>query len=88
MFWVAIVGLNVLVNSLNEFVDAFEDSSPNPLLGDLGEPAFNLIEPRPAGWREMQVVTRMPLEPGRDLRGFVRRVVGKRAVNPMVPNLF
>ena len=63
--------LDIFVNSLNQFLDSFEKYLPNPLISGFNEPAFVLVEPRPAGWREMQVVTRMPLEPGRDLWGFL-----------------
>ncbi|MFO1458850.1 MAG: hypothetical protein U1G08_05530 [Verrucomicrobiota bacterium] len=40
MLWLAIVGLEALFDGFDQFVNTLEDSPPNPLLGDLGEPAF------------------------------------------------
>ena len=35
---------------------AVKVSPTNAVLGDLGKPAFDLIEPRSAGWGKMQVI--------------------------------
>ncbi len=44
-FGFAVVVLDKLVDSGNEFFDAFERSAPDALLGDESEPALDLIEP-------------------------------------------
>ena len=55
-FWIFVVGRDVIIDGRDEFVHVFEDAAPDALFGDLGKPAFHLIEPRTAGGREMQVV--------------------------------
>lgn len=64
--------------SADEAGDCFDDvgcgierSSPDGALGDEREEAFDLVEPRGVGWREMNVPTRPAGEPGPDLRMLV-----------------
>ena len=40
-----IVSPDIVVNGGDEFIDTFEDSAPDTLLGDFGKPAFHLVEP-------------------------------------------
>ena len=55
--------------------DALEDAAADPLAGDLGEEAFDEIEPRRRGGREMQTEPRMQRQPLLDVRMFVGGVV-------------
>ena len=43
--------------------DALEDAAPDTLAGDLGEEALDAVQPRRRCWNEVQLETRMPLQP-------------------------
>ena len=48
-----------------EIGDPAEDAAPEPLVGQLGEEAFDRVEPGGRGRREMEVEAGVPLQPGR-----------------------
>ena len=50
-----IPGRQVLVDSFFQFLDAVETAPANPFGGDLGKPAFHLIEPGTAPGSEVKV---------------------------------
>src|SRR5262249_46517753 len=52
--------------------DTVERAAPNPLRGDRREEALDLVEPTRTGWREMDVIPRMPDKPARHLWRFMR----------------
>lgn len=43
-----------LIGGPFEFLDATESAAPNHAVGDDAEPAFDLVEPRTAGRREVE----------------------------------
>ena len=55
--------------------DTAKCPAPEALLGDLGEEAFHLVQPRAACRNEVQVIFRMALEPTLDLGRFVSPVI-------------
>jgi len=57
-FGLAVVVLDELVDSGNEFFDAPERSAPDGLLGDEAEPSLDLIEPRGVSGREVEMKAR------------------------------
>lgn len=74
-----------------EFLDAAEHPTVEGSAFQLSEPAFDGVEPRGTGGREMELEARMAFEPGADLSGLVSaavvqdqvevQVLGRRAVN-------
>src|SRR5262249_15322716 len=52
--------------------DTVERAAPNPLRGDRREEALDLVEPTRTGWRELDVIPRMPDKPARHLWRFMR----------------
>ena len=50
-------------------------AAPEPLVGELGEPALDEVDPRAVGRREVQVKPGVAHEPAVDLGGLVRRDV-------------
>ena len=56
-------------------------AAANPLARDLGEPAFDQVEPRGAGRHEVAVIPRMGGEPSLDRRMRVRAVVVENQMN-------
>ncbi len=75
---------DILLNRRDEFGDAAEDPTPNPLVRQVTEEAFHKVEPRTAGWREMHVNARMALEPSLDLRMLVGGIVIRDQVQGFV----
>ena len=70
------IGLGeVAVDSGLEIDDALEDAAFEPLPGQLGEEAFDGIEPGGRGRGEVEMEPRVPFEPGPHLRMLVRRIV-------------
>ena len=70
------VGLGeVAVDGGLEIDDALEDAALEPLPGQLGEEAFDRVEPGGRGRGEVEVEPRMPFEPGAHLGMLVRGVV-------------
>ncbi len=51
--------------------DAFVDTAPGELVGEVSEPAFDLVEPGRPGRGEVDVEAGVPGEPVVDYRGFV-----------------
>ena len=70
-----------MADSFFQFSDRAEGAATQPLVGDLGKPAFDLVEPRTAGRRKVQMIARSPLEPGGDLRRLVCAVVVQHQMN-------
>lgn len=56
-------GSDILLRSLNQLLNTPERPPANPAVGDLCKKTFHQIEPRRAGRREVQMVTRMGLQP-------------------------
>jgi hypothetical protein len=73
--WILIVDLNEFFDGSDEFRNASEHTSSNPLAGDFSEPAFDQVEPGGTGRGKVQVKARMFLEPPFDVRVFVRPIV-------------
>ena len=73
--WVPVVALDVLVDCLDQVTDAAKCASANSFPCDFGKPAFNLIEPRRTGGREMNVKPWMLLQPCFHFRRLMRRIV-------------
>ena len=74
--------LGLEVSDLDEPADVFFElsraevrSALDHLLGEVSEPALDLVEPRAIGRREVEVEPRMPGKPALDSRCLVRRVV-------------
>jgi len=67
--------VQVFLDCLLQALYAGKRSPPNPLLGNFGKPALDLIDPGPAGRCEVQVVSRMACKPANHLRGLVGSVV-------------
>lgn len=47
----------------DQVAHAVERAAPNAFAGDLGEPAFGLIEPRRTGGRKVQMIAWPPYQP-------------------------
>src|ERR1700730_4011105 len=58
-----VVCVEIVDDSLLQFIDALEDAAADALSGDLGKEALDHVEPRTGSRREVQVKARMPLEP-------------------------
>jgi len=58
-----------------EVDDAFEDAAFEALPGQLGEEAFDGVEPGGRGRGEVEMEPLVPAEPGADLGMLVRRIV-------------
>ena len=67
--------VDVFIEGLNEFQDAAEHASLQPVFREIPEEAFDHVEPRGAGRREVHMETRVPFQPTLDLGVFVRGVV-------------
>src|SRR5690349_6563468 len=55
--------------------DGMEDAAPQALVGQLGKEAFDHVDPRCRGWREMRVEAGVALQPTLHLRMLVGLVV-------------
>ena len=73
--WIGIVGSQVIPDRLDEVRHIPEDASPESLNCEIPEEPLDHVEPRRAGRREMNMEALMPLQPRRDLRVFVGRMV-------------
>jgi hypothetical protein len=60
-----------LANRRLQFADAAEGAAPNPLVGKLGEPSLNEVQPRAIGLGEVNVESRALDQPVPDDRRFV-----------------
>ena len=58
-----------------ELPDGGMNTSPEPLSGELSEPALDLIDPRRRSRREVDVIVRPPGEPPPDLGSFVGGII-------------
>ena len=58
-----------------ELPDGGMNTSPEPLSGELSEPALDLIDPRRRSRREVDVIVRPPGEPRPDLGSFVGGII-------------
>jgi len=68
--------------------DGMEDAVLEPAPGEFGEEAFDGVEPRARGRREVEAPARMAGEPGADLVLLVRRVVVEDHVDGLVRRHF
>ena len=66
---------DVVLDRFDKLFDALEAAAPNAFARDLSEPAFDQIQPRGTGRREMQMEPPMAFEPGLDFGMFMRGVV-------------
>jgi hypothetical protein len=73
--WVGIVDLNECGDVGFEIVDAAMDAALDLLVGEEGEPAFDLVQPGGAGRGEVEVIARVAGEPCFDGRGLVGGVI-------------
>ena len=72
---VGIVTIEVLANRLLELTGGSMRAPTQVLLSERGEPAFDLVEPRGRGRREVDLESWMSSKPGTYRRGFVGGVV-------------
>ena len=68
-----------------EIDDGAEDAALEAAAGQLGEVAFDRVEPRGGCWGEVENETGMALEPGADLGMLVGRVVVENYVDAFRP---
>lgn len=68
----------VVHDGLAQIRDGAEAAQADGLGGDLGKPAFDLIEPESAGGNEVDVKARVPREPAAHGGSFVGGVVIER----------
>lgn len=73
--WIAVAGLQVLLDRTLERGRAAMHSPAELLLGEVREPALDLVDPRGTGRREVQVEARVSQHPTMDHLGLVRAVV-------------
>lgn len=64
---IVVVLFNVIHDGLDQLANAVEGPTADPLVGDLAKPAFHHVQPRTARRYEVDVKSRMPLEPRLDL---------------------
>ncbi len=57
--------------SASSALDGTMVAAPDQLVGDAGEPPFDLVDPAGIGWREMHIETRMRGKPFTDRRGLM-----------------
>lgn len=72
---------NVAHQFLGKVFDRREDTSRDDVALNLGEPEFDLVEPRGVGRREMQMHLRVGLQKFGDPRGLVRREIVRNHMN-------
>ena len=85
----AIVGLDVFHNGLDQLRHAAESLTPDALLGDLTKPTLHLIEPGRARRGEVEMGSGTTAKPGGHLWGFVGAVIIEHQVDvEMGWNLF
>ena len=72
---VLVVVADVTLNGLDQVLDAGEAASPNPLARDFTKPSFGQIQPGRTRRCEVQVETRVSLEPRLHFGVFVGGVV-------------
>jgi hypothetical protein len=70
-----VVVVDRFVESFDEFQDAAENASLQPVFRAIPEEAFDHVEPRGASRREVHVEARMAFQPALDLGMFVRGIV-------------
>src|SRR3954468_3869839 len=71
----AVVVVEIGHDGLLQFVDALEDAASDALAGDLGKEPLDHVEPRAGSGREVQVKSRMPLEPALYRGGLVGGII-------------
>ncbi len=72
---VIVVGVDEIGNGVDEFVQTAEHAASNAFVGQFAEPAFDQVQPRGTGGREMHVESRMALKPSLNLGVLMGRVV-------------
>ena len=70
-----VVALDVILDCLGQFTNTAKCASANSFSRYFGEPAFDLIEPRRTGWREMDVIVGPRRQPLLHRGVFMRSVV-------------
>src|SRR4051812_3154076 len=65
----------------DQVAHAAEGAAPNAFASDLSKPAFDLVEPRRTGGREVQMIARSPCQPLLYLWMFVGSVVIEHQVD-------
>jgi hypothetical protein len=75
-FGIGIGFLQEAVDGGLEIDDAFEDAAFEPPSRQLGEEAFNCVEPGGGGWGEVEMKALVPLEPGANPRFREGRLLG------------
>jgi hypothetical protein len=79
--WTFVVVPDVIVDGSDEVPDAPKGAPSYLFPGDFGEPAFDLIEPRRAGWREVHMISWAFSQPLLNFRMLVGSVVIEHEVN-------
>ena len=72
---VLVVLVKVVVDSLDQGLEAGKDFRANPLDGEVSKEAFHHVEPRGAGWGEVEHKARMFHQPGFHFGVFVGGVI-------------
>src|SRR5258708_36282582 len=70
-----VVFVEIVHYGLLQFIDALEDAAADAHSGDLGQEALGHVEPRAGSGREVQVKTRVPLEPAFYRGGLVGGII-------------
>src|SRR5262245_28740217 len=72
---IIVVRFDVAHDGVHKLVDAAKGTTPQTLVGEVAEEAFDEVQPRATGRCEMHMEPRMALQPRPDLRVFVSGVV-------------
>lgn len=64
-----------IVERLNEFKNAAEHTPPESILGEVSKETFDHVEPRRAGWGEMDMEAWVPFQPAPNGWVLMRRVI-------------
>ena len=69
---VVVVAVHVFVDGRNQFLDISKDTSPETMLGQVTEESIDHVQPRRTGGSEVDMESRMALEPALNLGMLVR----------------
>ena len=72
---IVVVAIDVLVNGRNQFLDISKDTSPETMLGQVTEESLHHVQPRRTGGSEVDMESRVALEPALNLGMLMRGVV-------------
>src|SRR2546427_9940276 len=70
-----VVHVDVLTDSEFEVLHTAKNATPNPFVGEFGEPSFHQVDPRPVRGGEVDMKSRAFGKPFPDENRFVRAVI-------------